>query len=42
MMLSIVGFVQVTNESHQLHPGDIIYWDTTKLCEIYLKLRALA
>lgn len=42
MMLSIVGSVQVTNESHQLHPGDIIYWDTKKLCEIYLKLHPVA
>lgn len=24
MMLSIVGFVQVMNDSHQLHPRDIM------------------
>ena len=42
MRLSVVGSVQVTNESHQWHPGDIIYWDTKKLREIYLKLHTLA
>lgn len=42
MLLSIAGFAQVTHESHQLRPGDVIYWNIKKLCETCLKLHALA